>query len=107
MRSLVEVVQEAPDQDQARQKLRAALRRAINGVYCLFAGRGSVRVAAVEVWFTNGRRRCFLLGHEQARVNRPGRSWSMVFNGEALHFWIGTALHFSIGIHSGARSRRT
>ena len=81
MRSLVEVVRKAPNQDEARQRLKAAVRRVVEGVYCLFVGRGAVRVAAVEVWFTNGKRRCFLLGHEQARVGRPGRSWSLVLNG--------------------------
>jgi hypothetical protein len=81
MRSLVEVLREAPDQEEARQRLRAALRRVIEGVYCLFAGRGTVRVAAVEVWFTNGKRRCFFLGYEQPRVNRPGRPWTFAFNG--------------------------
>ena len=40
VRSLVEVLETAPDQEDARQRLRAALRRVIAGVWCLFTGRG-------------------------------------------------------------------
>jgi DNA invertase Pin-like site-specific DNA recombinase len=85
MRSLVEMLAEVSDQEAARQRLRAALRRVIEGVWCLFAGRGAVRVAAVEVWFTNGKRRCFLIGHEQpypqAIPPRAAQTWSVVMDG--------------------------
>jgi DNA invertase Pin-like site-specific DNA recombinase len=59
--------------------------RTVEGVWCLFAGRGAVRVAAVEVWFTNGKRRCYLLGHEQPRPQaippRGRQTWSVVMDG--------------------------
>jgi hypothetical protein len=84
----------APDQEEARVRLRTALRRVINNVYCLFTGRGVVRMAAVEVHFTDeqkpaqpsGRRRCYLIFHEPPRgrrgmVSRPGRTWWLALDG--------------------------
>ncbi|MBA4062769.1 MAG: hypothetical protein C0501_03515 [Isosphaera sp.] len=44
----------AADTDEARVRMRAARRRAVASVHCLFAGRGRVRLAAVQVNFRAG-----------------------------------------------------
>jgi DNA invertase Pin-like site-specific DNA recombinase len=85
-RSLAEAVAAAPDQEDARVRLRGALRRVIEGVWCLFTGQGAVRVAAAEVWFTGGHRRCYLIFHEPPRgrrghPTRPGRTWWLALDG--------------------------
>jgi DNA invertase Pin-like site-specific DNA recombinase len=85
-KSVVEALEAAPDRDEARIRLRSALRRAVENIYCLFTGRGAVRVAAVEVWFTGGKRRCYVLFTEPPRgrrgmPSRPGKTWWLALDG--------------------------
>src|SRR5262249_13735099 len=58
----------------------AALRRIVEGVWCLFIGRGSLRIAAVQVWFTGGACREYLILHRAATGGsvgvRPARWWA-------------------------------
>jgi hypothetical protein len=65
-KSLAEALAKAPDQGDARVRLRAALRRVVEKVWCLFTGNGTTRTAVVEVWFVGGKRRVFLLYHKPA-----------------------------------------
>jgi hypothetical protein len=59
--SLVAVLETAADRDAARVKLRAAIRRVVTGVWCLFLrGRGD-RLAAVQLHFTGGARRDYII----------------------------------------------
>lgn len=70
------------DDDDTRARLKAALRRVVSHVVCLFVARGRARVAAVQVWFKDtGRRRDFLIVYTQGRGNaqvRTPASWSVV-----------------------------
>jgi DNA invertase Pin-like site-specific DNA recombinase len=78
-RSLLDVLDAAPDAEEARVRLRAALRRVVEGVWCLFVGRGAVRVAAVQWWFTGGARRDYLILRRAATGGavggRPAQWW--------------------------------
>jgi DNA invertase Pin-like site-specific DNA recombinase len=78
--SLLDAVDTAPDAEEARLRLRAALRRIAEGFWCLFLARGSWRVAAVQVWFTGGARRDYLIVHRAATGGavgeRPSRWWA-------------------------------
>lgn len=75
----------AKDQsDELRLKVRAALRRSIESVTCLFTGRGRVRVAAVRVQFRGGdSHRDYLIvytpGGSNGTVKRPGRWRALSF----------------------------
>jgi hypothetical protein len=78
--SLVDVLNKAPDQTGARIKLRAAIRRVVKSVWCLFVARGSWRLAALQLWFTGGAHRDYLILHSPATGGwagkRPSRWWA-------------------------------
>jgi DNA invertase Pin-like site-specific DNA recombinase len=68
----------ADPKDELRERVRNALRRAIESIYCLFiASPGRPRLAAVQVWFRQpGQHRDYLVVHDvPAGYRRPGR-WS-------------------------------
>lgn len=56
--------------DEMRLKIRAALRRSIVKVHCLFVGVGKFRAAYALVEFRGGATRSFLVGYEPGRSNR-------------------------------------
>lgn len=67
--------------DATRERVRGALRRAVEGIYCLFTGEGRKRVAAVRVQFRETEaHRDYLIaydpGRSNHRVKRPG-SWAV------------------------------
>ncbi len=67
-RGLIDALNSAPDPQEARVRLRAAVRRIVSDVRCLFVPQGENRVAAVQVWFTGStRHRDYLI------INRPAR----------------------------------
>ena len=66
------------DTDDRRELIRAALRRSVDSVYCIFAGRGRLRLAYVQVWFRSGGYRTFTIIYSprpNGRVHREGY-WS-------------------------------
>jgi DNA invertase Pin-like site-specific DNA recombinase len=65
-RSLLDALDTAPDREDARVRLRSAIRRVVEGVWCLFVARGCVRLAAVQVWFAGGAHRDYLILHRPA-----------------------------------------
>jgi DNA invertase Pin-like site-specific DNA recombinase len=71
VRSLAELL--AKDKsDELRLKARAALRRAILAVHCLFVCRGTLRLAAVRVSFRGSERhRDYLVAHDYRRGGPP------------------------------------
>jgi DNA invertase Pin-like site-specific DNA recombinase len=77
-RSLADLLREDTS-DELRVKVRAALRRSIESVYCLFAVRGALRIAAAQVWFAGGSHRDYLILHRAATRgavgDRPARWW--------------------------------
>ena len=73
--SLVDVLDGAPDPDDARLRLRAALRRLIDSVWLMIVPRGSTRMCAVQVWFAGGKRhRDYLIYHRPAHNTFGHRS---------------------------------
>ncbi|WP_439629006.1 recombinase family protein [Gemmata sp.] len=75
---LAEALRDAPDQIDARTRLRAAVRRITEEVRCLFIDAGPARVAVVQLWFTGGAQRSYLIeyhrGHGNASAARPATS---------------------------------
>jgi hypothetical protein len=82
-RSLLDALKSAPHQAEARVRLRAILRRIVDGIWCLFINRpvapttegtlGRVRMAAVQFRFTGGAHRDYLIIHHAAHGNAAGR----------------------------------
>jgi DNA invertase Pin-like site-specific DNA recombinase len=69
--SLVDALAAATDPVEARLRLRAALRRMIEGIWLLVVPRNGVRLAAVQIWFTGGKRhRDYLLYYLPSRGNK-------------------------------------
>lgn len=68
--SLVDVLDKAPDREDARYRLRAALRRIVSGVWLLAVARGRTRIAAVRLVFAGCERaRDFLIVYTPPRNN--------------------------------------
>jgi DNA invertase Pin-like site-specific DNA recombinase len=68
-RSLIDVLDNAPDQQEVRTKLRAAIRRIVGSIQLLIVRRGLVRLCAIQIWFTNTKqRRDYLIYHKQAHA---------------------------------------
>jgi DNA invertase Pin-like site-specific DNA recombinase len=72
--TLLDALNKAPDPDEARTRLRAVLRRTVESIHCLFVASGSVRLAAVQVYFAGGAHRDYLIvyrgGHRNAASAR-------------------------------------
>jgi DNA invertase Pin-like site-specific DNA recombinase len=80
-KSLIGFLDEAADKDDARLRLRAAIRRIVDSIWLLVVPRGTDRLAAVQVWFAGGERcRSYLILHRppfgNATAKRPGSWWS-------------------------------
>jgi DNA invertase Pin-like site-specific DNA recombinase len=65
-RSLVDVLDNAPNPEENRVRLRVALRRMVEGIWCLFVARGATRLAAVQVRFQDDGHRDYLILHRPA-----------------------------------------
>jgi DNA invertase Pin-like site-specific DNA recombinase len=73
--SLLAALDSAPDQLDARLRLRSAIRRIVSAVWLLIVRRGEGRLCAVQIWFAGEkRRRDYLIAHRQPRGNRWGRT---------------------------------
>jgi DNA invertase Pin-like site-specific DNA recombinase len=68
-RSLVDLLEKAPDERDARTRMRAALRRIVDSIWLLVVGRGWIRIAVVQVYFKGGARRSYLIVHQAVRSN--------------------------------------
>jgi hypothetical protein len=60
------------DSGDARERYRAAVRRAVESIWVLVMPGGGVRVAAVQVWFKSGAHRDYLIGYRPARGVQAG-----------------------------------
>ncbi len=81
--SLIDVF-EKKDSDATRARLRAAIRRVVSRVVCLFVARGRSRLGAVQVWFKDTERhRDYLIAYTQGRGNAqkktPAEWWVRSF----------------------------
>jgi DNA invertase Pin-like site-specific DNA recombinase len=75
--SLAGAVAGAPDPQDARVRLRSALRRVVESMWLLVVPcpGGRDRLCAVQVWFTGGKRhRDYLIFHRPAKGNRTTRT---------------------------------
>jgi DNA invertase Pin-like site-specific DNA recombinase len=73
--TLLKALDSAPDPEDARLRLRAALRRIIDGVWVLVVARGASRLAAVQIWFAGKKkRRDYLILHQPAKANARSRT---------------------------------
>lgn len=68
--TLADALVTADNPAEMRTRLRAALRRAVAGIWCLFVDRGPVRLAAVQIRFAgNDSERAFLIWHKRGYGN--------------------------------------
>jgi DNA invertase Pin-like site-specific DNA recombinase len=79
--SLLSVLESAPDPDDTRLRLRAAIRRTIDTIYMLVVPRGRVRLCAVQINFAGSEsRRCYVILHRGgtggAVKARPSQWWA-------------------------------
>jgi hypothetical protein len=65
----------ADDSPENRLRCRAAIRRAVEGVWCLFPNGKGWRIAAVQVWFRGGANRSYILRHKSGGNSRWGKPW--------------------------------
>jgi hypothetical protein len=73
--TLLEALDAAPDQEEARLRLRAALRRIVDEIRLLVVSRGRDRLAAVQIWFAGGeRQRSYLILHKPPKANAASRT---------------------------------
>jgi DNA invertase Pin-like site-specific DNA recombinase len=82
--SLVERI--AKEGDEARLKLRSALRRAVESIWVLIVRRGATRLAAVQVYFHGGTHRDYLIVHRTAGNQRKEQWETRSFASEAGGF---------------------
>jgi hypothetical protein len=71
-KSLADILDAASDPIDTRTRLRAALRRITESIWCLFVAKGVWRIAAVQVFFTGGRHRSYVIVHKPAKGNKTG-----------------------------------
>lgn len=68
-KSLLTVLDKAPDQRDARLRLRAALRRIVDSIYLLVVPKGHYRLAQAQVRFTGGAYRYYTIIHRPPKSN--------------------------------------
>jgi DNA invertase Pin-like site-specific DNA recombinase len=73
---LADLIQKADDPEEARLRLRVVLRRMIDDVRLLIVRRGSWQLCAVQIFFTGGGHRDYLIANQVAGNRRPGGSWA-------------------------------
>jgi hypothetical protein len=73
--SLIDALASAPDPEDARLRLRSAMRRMIEGIWLLVVPRNRFRLAAVQIWFDGGKRhRDYLILYRSPKANASARS---------------------------------
>lgn len=68
-KGLLEAVSTGPDLDEKRTRLRSTMRRIMESIWCLFVARPPWRMAAVQIRFTGGQHRDYLILHKQGQGN--------------------------------------
>jgi DNA invertase Pin-like site-specific DNA recombinase len=73
--TIIEALEAAPDPQDARLRLRSALRRLVDSIWLLVVPRGSARLCAVQIWFAGGKRvRSYLILNRKAINNGKTRT---------------------------------
>jgi hypothetical protein len=74
-KTLLSALETAPDRQEARLRLRSALRRVIDGIWMLVVPRGRDRLCAVQIWFAGGERhRDYLILNRPTKANAKTRT---------------------------------
>ena len=73
-RSLLSAIDKAPDPDDARLRLRSALRRMVESICMLVVPRGLTRLVAVQVYFVGDGHRDYIICHRPAHFSYAGRT---------------------------------
>jgi DNA invertase Pin-like site-specific DNA recombinase len=83
--SLLETVRRDPE---ARLRLRSLLRQIVSEIRLLVVSRGRDRLAAVQIWFTGGTHRDYLILHRPPlctpSIHRPGHWWARSLASDAI-----------------------
>jgi hypothetical protein len=78
--TLMDAVDNAPDPEEARLRLRTALRRMIDSIWLLIIPKGRNRLLVAQIWFADGKRhRDYIILHRPATANKTRRvegGWS-------------------------------
>jgi hypothetical protein len=86
--TLIGALDAAPDQKDARLRLRSALRHIIDAIWLLVVPRGRDRLCAVQVFFGDDGCRSYLLYHKPTRANgrsrAEGGTWARSFKETSL-----------------------
>jgi DNA invertase Pin-like site-specific DNA recombinase len=73
--SLIDTLDNAPDPNDARLRLRAALRHIVDSIWLLVVVRGYTRLVAVQIWFAGcKRRRDYLIYYRRGGGNAKSRT---------------------------------
>jgi DNA invertase Pin-like site-specific DNA recombinase len=83
--TLLGALDAAPDPEEARLRLRAALRRMVDEIRLLVVPRGRDRLCAAQIWFAGGERhRDYLILHRPPKANAASRTeggaWALSLN---------------------------
>lgn len=78
--SLCSVLDNSPDPEDTRLRLRSVLRRTIDSIWLLVSGRGGDRLCSAQVWFKGGAKfRNYRILYRPRKANgvsaKPGRIW--------------------------------
>jgi DNA invertase Pin-like site-specific DNA recombinase len=71
--TLAGILEGAEDVKDTRLRIRAALRRIVDSIWLLIVPRGTTRLAAVQMRFTGGAHRDYLIVHWPAKGNRSAK----------------------------------
>jgi DNA invertase Pin-like site-specific DNA recombinase len=83
MRSLLETLDSAPDQEDKRLRVRSEMRRIVDSIWVVIVPRGRDRLAGVQVWFVGGEHRDYVILHRPPKGNGAAHS-SGLRGGEVL-----------------------
>src|SRR5262249_45729217 len=74
-RALLEALDNAPDGDEARLRLRSVIRRVVDSIWLLVVPRGNDRLCAAQIWFAGGERcRSYIIYHSPPN-RMKGTQW--------------------------------
>ncbi|OAI40199.1 hypothetical protein AYO40_05070 [Planctomycetaceae bacterium SCGC AG-212-D15] len=65
-RGILDVLDKSKDEAETRTRLRGTLRRMVDSIWCLFIGKRSMRIAAVQLFFAGGKRRDYIILYKAA-----------------------------------------
>jgi DNA invertase Pin-like site-specific DNA recombinase len=74
VKSLLTILEHAPDPEDTRLRLRSALRRILASAWVLAIPRGQERLAAVQLYFAGGAQRSYVVLHRPPKGNAAGRN---------------------------------